>query len=101
LRLEVDATAVVLRARDLRRGEDLDPLFLERPFELRRNRLVFGRHQPREQLDDRDVAPESPEDRGELDSDRAAPHDDNRLRNLLQADRLVAGDDALAIELDA
>ena len=41
------------------------------------------------------------EDRRELDADRAAAHDRDRLRQLRQMDRLVTGDDVLLIDLDA
>src|SRR3954454_4172106 len=58
---DVDAVRARLRARDLRAGEDLDALLLERAFELAGHLFVFLRHQPREQLDDRDVAAEAAE----------------------------------------
>ena len=77
------------------------PCFLNDSLELRRDRFVLNRHDTRQQLDDRDLAAEAPEDRRELDADGAAAHDGDRLRNLLQVDRFVAGDDSLAVDLDA
>ena len=69
--------------------------------ELRRHRLVLDRHEPRQQLQDRHVAAEAPEDRRELDAHRAAADDGDRLGHFAQADRFVARDDAPAIDLDA
>src|SRR4029450_9210888 len=40
------------------------------------------------------------EDRRKLDADRAAAHDHDRLRHLGQADRFIARDDPLPIDLD-
>src|SRR6266511_3164265 len=100
LRLEIDSVGARLRAGDLRAGHDLDALLLERALELCRDRLVFDRHEPRQQLDDRDVAAEAAEDRGELNADGTAADDDDRLRDRLQVDGFVARDDALPIDLD-
>ena len=58
-------------------------------------------HDARQQLDNRHLAAEAPEDRRELHADRAAAEDDHRLRHFAQRDRFVARDDALAIDLDA
>ena len=85
LRLDVHAVrAARLRCRHLRPGQRLDALLLERLLELRGNRFVFDRHEPRQQFDDRHLAAEAAVDRRELDADRAAAHDDERLRDLLQ-----------------
>ena len=78
LRLERHALALHLRPGDLRADQRGDALLLERAREFRRHRLVFDRHQPREQLDDGDLAAEAVEDRRELDADGAAAHDDDR-----------------------
>src|SRR5262245_40900286 len=101
LGFEIDPVRSRLRAGDLRGGEDLDALLLERPLELRGDGFVLDRYEAREQLDDRDVAAEAAEDGRELDAHRAAPHDDDRLGDRLHVHRFVAGDDALAIELNA
>ena len=90
-----------LRRRDLRAGHHLDAALLERALEFGRHRLVFARHQPRQQLDDGDFAAVALEDRGELDADRAAAHDGDRLRDVGQVDGFVAEDDLLAVDLDA
>ena len=63
---------------------DCDALLLERLLELRRHRLVFDRHEPRQQLDDGHLAAEAAIDRRELDADRAAAHDDQRLRHAFE-----------------
>ena len=80
---------------------DVDALLLERLLELRGHGLVLDRHETRQQLDDGHLAAEAAVDRRELDADGAAAHDDQRLRNLLEVNRLVAGDDARVIDLDA
>ena len=101
LHLDVDALGAGLGGRDLRAGQHLDAALLERALELGRHRLVFARHQPRQQLDDRDLAAVALEDRRELDADGAAAHDGNRLRHVRQVNGFVAEDDALAVDLDA
>ncbi len=100
LRVDVDASRAGGRAGHLRPGQDLDALPLEGLFELGRHGLVFDRHQPRQQLDNRDLAAEPAEDGRELDADRAAPQDDDRLRNVLQPDRFVTRDDPFAVDGD-
>ena len=62
--------------RDLRAGQRLDALLLEGLLELGRHRFILDRHEPRQQLDDRDLAAESAEDRRELHADGAAAQDD-------------------------
>ena len=73
-------SAVDCRARDLRARVARDALLAERLLELRRHRLVFDRHEARQQLEDRDLAAEAAEDRRELDADGAAAEDRDRLR---------------------
>ena len=90
-----------LGAGHLGAGVDLDAALLEGALELRRHRLVLAGHQPRQQLDDGHLAAVALEDRRELDADRAAAHDRDRLGHLRQVDRLVAEDDALLVDLDA
>jgi hypothetical protein len=77
-----------------------NPLLAERLLELRRHRFVFHRHQPREQLENRDLAAEPAKDGGELDAHGAAAHDGDRLRHFSQVHRFVARNDAPAIDLD-
>src|SRR3954447_1706936 len=101
IEFDVNAVRTRLRARHLRAGEDLDALLLERAFEFSGDGFVLDRHQPRQQLDDRDVTAEAAEDRREFDADRAAAHDGDRLRDRLHVDRFVTRDDPLAIDLDA
>ncbi len=101
LHFDVDALGAGLRGRDLRAGHHLDAALLERALELGRHRLVFARHQARQQLDHRDLAAVALEDRRELDADGAAAHDGDRLRHRRQVNRFVAEDDLLAIDLDA
>ena len=52
LRFDIDAVGAGLRARDLRAGQHLDALLLERLLELGRDRFVFDGTMPRQQLDD-------------------------------------------------
>ena len=100
LDVDVDAVGVRLGAGDPGAGVARDALLAERLLELDGDRLVLDRHQPRQQLDDRHVAAEAVEDRSELDPDGAAAHDHQDFWHLAQADRLVAGDDPLAVDLD-
>ena len=101
LKLKIDAVCRRFRRRDLRVRVARDPLPAKRLLQLFRHRLVFDRHEPREQLENRHVAAEPPENRRELDADRAASHDRDRFRHLTQGDRFVARNDASAIDLDA
>src|SRR2546426_6901184 len=101
LHIDVDAIRVRARAGDLRAGVARDALLLARFLDLGRHSVGFDRHQARQQLDDGHVAAETAKDRRELDADCAAAHDRDALRHLAQVDRLVARDDALAIDLDA
>ena len=100
LRLDVDAGAAHLGARDLRSRVTGDPLFPERLFQLRRHSFVLDRHEPWQQLQNRHFAAEAAEDRRELDADRPAAHDGYRFWHFFQVDGFVARDDAPAIELD-
>ena len=78
-----------------------NPLLLERLRQLSGNSLVLGRDDPRQQLEDRHLAPEASEDRCELDADGAAAEDDERARHFAKTDGFVARDDARVIDLDA
>ena len=78
-----------------------DALLAERFFELGGHAFVLHGHQSRQQLDDRHVAAEAAEDRCELDPDSAAAHDRDRPGHVAQTDRLVARNDAFAVDLDA
>jgi hypothetical protein len=79
----------------------LDPPLPERPLELGRHGLVLDRHEAGQQFDNRHVTAEGSEDRSELDAYRAGAEDHDRLRHLLERDRLVARDDASSIDLHA
>src|SRR3954451_983130 len=100
LGIEVDPFCGIPGARDPGAGEHLDALTLERFLELRRDRFVLDRHEPGQQFDNRDLAPEAAENRSEFDANRATSKDHDRLWNLAKADRFVARDDPLAIDLD-
>ncbi len=102
-RLRIDLYVCIPRSGGghFRPGQDLDALTLERLLELGRNRVVFDRHETRQELDDGHIAAEPAKDGREFDADRAASEDDDGLGNVLQADRFVTGDDSLAVDRDA
>src|SRR6185436_2271298 len=101
LGLDLHRRLAGLRARDPGAGQDLDALLLERALELGRHGVILDRHQPRQQLDDRHLAAEAAEDRGELDADRAAAENDDRPGYVLEVNRFVARDDAGPVDFDA
>ena len=70
-------------------------------LELGRDGLVLDRHETRQQLDERHLAAKSAEDRRELDADRTAAHDRDRLRHLAQMNGFVARDDPRLVDRDA
>ncbi len=55
----------------------------------------------RQGLDDGDVDAERLPDGGELDTDHAAAEDDGRLRDAVELEGVVRGDDAVAVDLQA
>ena len=63
--------------------------------------LVLERDEVRQALDDRDVGAEGLPRGGELDADDAAAQDDRGLRHAVQDQRVVGGDDAVAVDLQA
>src|SRR4030095_5157039 len=101
LHLDVHAVARHAGGRDSRAGVAGDALRAERLLELGRHRLVLDRHETRQQLDDRDVAAEAREDRGELHPDRAASDDDQCFWHVPKLNGFIARDDATAIDLAA
>src|SRR5665647_2067882 len=80
-------------SRELHTGLEADLALAERPLELLGDRLVLGRHQAGESLDDRDLGAERLEDRGELDADDAATEDDDAGWDEVEEERLLAGHD--------
>ena len=100
LHLDLDAPGAGLGGGHLGVGERLDAAAFEVLLELGRNRFVLARHQPGEELDKGDLAPVALEDRRELDTDRAASHDRDALRDFVQVNGFVAEDDLLAVNLD-
>src|SRR5699024_1316178 len=67
----------------------------EGALEVLRDRLVLVRDQVLEAFDDGDVGSEGAPDAGELDADDTAAEDDRRAGDLVQLERLGAGDDAI------
>ncbi len=63
--------------------------------------LVLGRHQVGQRLDDRDLGAERAPDAGELAADDTAAEDDHRPRHRLEAQRLLGGEHAVAVDLQA
>ncbi len=63
--------------------------------------LLLQREQVGEGLDDRDLGAERLPDGGELDADDAAAENDHRGRDAVELQRVVAGDDPLAVDVEA
>ncbi len=82
---------VLGRAGEPHAGAHPDLALLEGPLQRPGDRLVLGRHQPRQDLHDGDLGPEGTVHRGELHPDHATAQHDDPPRHLGQADRLVAG----------
>ena len=63
--------------------------------------LVFERDQVRQRLDDGDVGAERLPGAGELAADHAAAEDDRGGGQLVERERVLGGDDPLAVDLEA
>ena len=87
----------------LERLADLEPdaALAERPLERLRDVLVLGRDQPGQRLDDGHLGAERAPDAGELDADHAAAEHDRGGGHAVQRQRVLAGDDPLAVDLQA
>ena len=93
----VGALDALERLADLER----DAALAERPLERLRARLVLGRDEPRERLDDRHVDAEGLPRAGELAADDAAAEDDRGRGHVVQRQRVLAGDHPLAVDVQA
>src|SRR5712691_330565 len=71
------------------------------PLEQPRAGLILRRQQMRQHLDNRDFGAEGTPDARELDSDHAAAKDHGRGGYMLELERVVAGDDFDAVDLQA
>ena len=96
-----DAGVGGLDALEGRPGAERDAALAERALQDLGRRLVLGRDQPGERLDDGDLGAEGAPDARELHADDPAPEDDDRRRHPVEAQRLLGGDDALAVDLEA
>ncbi len=101
--LEGDLHAVLRR---LDAGEpaaelEADLATAERALEQLGRRLVLQRDEVGQGLDDRDVDAEGLPRAGELAADDAAAEHDRRARYAVEGQRVVAGDDLGAVDLDA
>ena len=101
--LDGDGDAVVgdLDALERRAGADLDLALLEGPLERLGRRLVLGGHQPGQRLDDGDLGAEARPHAGELAPDHAAAEHDHRGRHPVEQQRVLGGEDPLAVDLEA
>src|SRR5690606_15697924 len=63
--------------------------------------FVLARQQPGEGLDDRDLDPEGPPHGGELAADDAATDHHGPRRDPVESQRVVGGEDAFAVDLEA
>ena len=99
----VTATPVVggLHALERRAGAEGDLALAEGPLEGLRGRLVLGGDQAGERLDDGDLGAEGAPHAGELAADDAAAEHDHRGRHPVEAERVLGGDDPLAVDLEA
>ena len=96
-----DAVVGDLHGLERRARADHHAALAERPLERLRRGLVLGSDESRQRLDDRDVSAERPPDTGELAADHAAAQHDHGRRHLVETQRVLAGDHAAAVDLEA
>ena len=82
-------------------GDVVDALLLEGPLKLNGDVFVFGRHEVGQHLEDGDFGAVCAVEVGELCADGAAADDADGLRDFTRLERLAAGDDLFAIDLEA
>src|SRR6185437_14824529 len=80
---------------------ELDAAAAERALQQLRVVLVLQRHQVRQRLDDGDLGAEGLPDRGEFAADDAAAEHDDRARDAIELERVVAADDPVAVDIQA
>ncbi len=80
---------------DLRAGVDVDAALLEDARELLGDFFVFGRHEAREEFDERDFGAEAAEDGAELDAYGAGADDDEGFGHLGDGENFDVGEDAV------
>ena len=80
---------------DLGASVDVDAAFFEDAREFFGNLFIFGRHDARQELDQRDLGAEAAEDGAELDADGAGADDDERFRHLRNGEHFDVGEDAV------
>ena len=82
-------------------GEEADLALAEGTLERLGGGLVLGGDEPREGLDDGDVGAEGLPHARELAADHAAAQHDGGRRDAVEAERVLGGDDLLAVDLEA
>ena len=92
--------AVPLQSGHLGAGLDLQALPLEQAGEGADDVVVVDGDDLRQEFNHRHIASQAGPDRAELEADGAAADDDERRRDLVEGDRLVARDDGLAVEFE-
>ena len=80
-----------------RAGHDIYTVAFEAALQYGAYVFVLGGHQPGQQLDDRYFHAVHAVDIGELNADGAPANDDDAGRELVEDDRLAAGDDLVAV----
>ncbi len=80
---------------------DFDALLGEAALEEFGDFGVLDRQDLRQHFEDGDLRPERVEEIGELAADGARAENDDRLGRALDHERLAAGDDFIAVDLDA
>jgi hypothetical protein len=80
---------------------EVDLPLTEVALELLRDLLVLGGDQAGQRLQDGHLGAERLPDAGELDADHAAAQHDRRRRHPVEPQRVLAGDDPLAVDLEA
>src|SRR5690606_24730549 len=91
-----DAGVVLLHAGEAGAGREVDLALAERPLRRLGQGDVLVRDEVGQRLDDRDVRAEGLPHGGELDADDAAAEHDRALGDVVELERLLAGDDAAA-----
>ena len=96
-----DAAVGRLDALERRAGAEGDAALAEGALQHLRRGLVLGGDQPGQGLDDGDLGAEGAPHARELDADDTAAEHDHRRRHPVEAQRLLGGDHALAVDLEA
>ena len=92
---DFDAGGRLLDLLDFAAGVDVDAALFEEACEFLGYFFVFGRHDARQEFNNRDFGSVAAEDRGELDADCAGADDEEGFRYLGDGENFDVGEDAV------